>query len=395
MHALIAFTSPQKSRTTAFIKPFMFTFLLVSATFSNSSMADASSSLSLTIEQQNSMGLSTQMAVKVAQFPSASFPAEAMIPLKTIRTLSSPLSGRISALNVVHGAIKKGENLAEIESAELLGLQTELLTTLADLNVARIELRRAQQLNKSGATSSKSLQQAQALVNKLSAQSSQQQQELLMVGMQEASVKTLLSTQSLQPAIVQITSPIEGQLYDLQIRLGERVSQNQPLFSLGETHPIVLVVRVPMRVAEQLMEGQMAMVPALKQSGVIEHIEPQVDAMTQSVDVHVQMDNAQHKIRPGQLFELHFLMTANDQQQTQQLYQTSSSAITQFEGESAVFIEVDKRIQALPIKVENITQQSLYFTVPGPVVGPLPVFIKGSTAIKSAFEAVESNEDQG
>ena len=143
MHALIAFTSPKKSRTTAFIKPFMFTCLLASATFSSSSMADTSSSLSLTTEQQSSMGLSTQMAVKVAQFPSASFPAEAMIPLKTIRTLSSPLSGRISALNVVHGAIKKGENLAEIESAELLGLQTELLTTLADLNVARSELRRA------------------------------------------------------------------------------------------------------------------------------------------------------------------------------------------------------------------------------------------------------------
>ncbi len=373
----------------------MLTSLFVSCLLiSGPLMAESDSSLSLTAEQHSSLGLTTQEAVKVAQFPSASFPAEAMIPLKTIRTLSSPLSGMMTALNVVHGPIGKGQILAEIESAELLVLQAELLATVADFNVANSELKRAKQLGKSGVSSAKNLQQALAQVNKLNAVRAQQKQSLLMAGMAKTALNKLLSTQTLQSPTLQIISPINGQLYDLQVRLGERVNQNQSLFSLGETDPIVLVVRVPASFAEQLEEGQMAVIPSLNKKGVIEHIDPEVDKLTQSVDIHIKVENSAHKIRPGQLFELHFLMGSNGAPQ-QSIYQVPSNAISQFEGESVVFVELDNSIQALPVEVKNITNQTLYFTVQRPITGTPSVFIKGSTAIKSAFEAAESNADKG
>lgn len=372
------------------ITPLIVSSLLVSGPL----MAESERSLNLTAEQHSSLGLTTQMAQQVMQFPSANYPAEAMIPLKTIRTLSSPLSGMMTALNVVHGPIEKGQVLAEIESANLLSLQAELLATVADLNVANSELKRAKQLGKSGVSSTKNLQQVQAQVNKLSALRAQQKQALLMVGMTEAALNKLLSTQTIQSPMLQIISPIDGQLYDLQVRLGERVKQDQPLFSLGETDPIVLVVRVPVTVAEQLEEGQMAVIPSLDKKGVIEHIDPEVDRLTQSVDIHVKVENSAHKIRPGQLFELHFLMQTAGKEQPA-LYQAPSNAISQFEGETVVFVEIDKRIQALPIEVKNITNQTLYFTVQEPLASAPSVFITGSTAIKSAFEAAESNEDKG
>lgn len=376
------------------IPPLFSALLATCLLMSGPLMAAPERSLSLTAEQQSSMGLETQEALQVTQFPSANFPAEAMIPLKTIRTLSSPLSGMMTALNVVHGPIEKGQVLAEIESAELLGLQADLLATVADLNVANSELKRAKQLGKSGVSSAKNLQQVLAQVTKLSAVRAQQKQALLMAGMAEDAVNKLLSTQTLQSPTLQIISPIDGQLYDLQVRLGERVNQNQSLFSLGETDPIVLVVRVPVSFSEQLEEGQMAVIPSLNKKGVIEHVDAAVDSLTQSVDIHVKVENSAHKIRPGQLFELHFLMqTAGKDQQA--LYQVPSNAISQFEGESVVFVEIDKSIQALSVEVKNITNQTLYFTVQKPVAGSPSVFIKGSTAIKSAFEAAESNEDKG
>ncbi len=375
---------------TKLLIPLIVSCLFVSAPL----MAESDTGLSLTAEQYSSMGLTTQVALKVAQFPSANYPAEAMIPLKTIRTLSSPLSGMMTALNVVHGPIEKGQVLAEIESAELLGLQAELLATVADLSVANSELKRAKQLGKSGVSSAKNLQLSQAQVSKLRAVRTQQKQALLMTGMAESALNKLLSTQTLQSPTLQIISPIDGQLYDLQVRLGERVNQSQSLFSLGETDPIVLVVRVPVTVSEQLKEGQMAAIPALNKKGVIEHIDPEVDSLTQSVDIHVQVENSAHKIRPGQLFELHFLMQIQGKDQ-QALYQVPANAISQFDGEAVVFAEVDNTIQALPIEVKNITNQSLYFSVKSPIAGSPSVFIKGSTAIKSAFEAAESTEDEG
>ncbi|MDA3835591.1 MAG: efflux RND transporter periplasmic adaptor subunit, partial [Spirochaetales bacterium] len=249
-------------------------------------------------------------------------------------------------------------------------------------------------LGRSGVSSAKNLQQASAQVNKLSAVRAQQKRALLMAGMAEDSLNKLLSTQTLQSPTLQITSPIDGQLYDLQVRLGERVNQNQALFSLGETDPIVLVVRVPVSFSEQLKEGQTAMIPALNKQGIIEHIDPAVDSLTQSVDVHVKVENSAHTIRPGQLFELHFLMNANGKDQ-QALYQVPSNAISQFEGKTVVFIQVNNTIQPLEVTVKNITDQTLYFSVQQVPTEGLTLFVKGSTAIRSAFEAAASNKDKG
>ncbi len=369
------------------------TVLVTSALFTTSASAQEPV-LTLTAEQQTSMGMQVEVAEKVSRFPSATYPALAMIPLKTIRTLSSALSGTISQLNVVHGPITKGEILAEIESAELLGLQSELLGSLASLKVANSELKRARQLNQSGIGSAKALQQAQSEVNKLSALKTQQALSLRLAGMSSEDIQKLEASQRIQSAILKIISPIDGQLFDLQVRLGERVSVNQTLFSLGETDPMILVVRVPVDVANRLEEGQMAQVDSVPDMGVVEHIDPEVDAMTQSVDIHVKVSNADHKIKPGQLFQLHFLMkTAGVEQQA--LYQVPSNAISQFEGETVVFTQVNNAIHPLGIEVMNITNQKLYFTTKMPAAEALSVFVKGSTAIKSAFEAAGSDADAG
>ncbi len=372
----------------------LLTTSLLTSTLLSTNVSAQAPTLTLTAEQQTAMGLQRMLAEKTSSFPSATYPALAMSPLKTKRILSSPLSGLITTLNVAHGAIKKGQILAEIESVELLRLQSSLLGSLAGLKVAQSELTRAKQSRQSGVGSVKNLQQAQSEVNKLSALKMQQALSLRISGMSAEELQKLQDTQRIQSDVLKIISPIDGQLYDLKVSLGDRVSVNQALFSLGETDPMVLVVRVPVSFAEQLAEGQIAVVPSLNTQGVIEHIDPQVDSFTQSVDIHVKVENSAHKIRPGQFFELHFLMKTGGKGQ-QALYQVPSNAISQFEGKSVVFVEIDNNIQPLPVEVKNITNQTLYFTVQRPITGSPSVFIKGSTAIKSAFVAAESNADKG
>jgi hypothetical protein len=107
------------------------------------------------------------------------------------------------------------------------------------------------------------------------------------------------------------------------------------------------------------------------------------------VDVHVKVSNTEHKIKPGQLFQLHFLMNTMEVTGAVQpvLYKIPSNAISQFEGKTVVFTQVNNAIQPLGIEVMNITQQTLYFIAKQVPTEELSVFIKGSTAIKSAFEA--------
>ena len=348
--------------------------------------------LVLSKEQYKTLGLQVAEATKVAQYPTQMFPAQAMFHPNTIRTLSTPLSGKVSRLNVVHGAVSKGQVIVEIESAELLALQSQLLSVSSDLKVLKNELKRVKKLRQSGVASAKTLQQAQADVDKLQAEKAQQKKSLRLMGFSKESTQRLLSSQSIQSSVLSMVSPVDGQIFDLSIRLGERVTANQPLFSLGKTQPMLLRVKVPVELANRLKKGDRAEVVSLG-TAMIEHIDPDVDAMTQTVDVHVEVDNRDHEIRPGQRFQIRFLMSS-DTPTSQAIYRVPSNAISQFEGKTVVFIKADDVIEAKSIKVMNIQNKQLYFLLqqpPSNSMNTLNVFVKGSTAIKSAFEAQESD----
>ncbi|MCU7967539.1 MAG: efflux RND transporter periplasmic adaptor subunit, partial [gamma proteobacterium symbiont of Bathyaustriella thionipta] len=338
---------------------------LIITGFSQITLANESANgLILNSSQQSAMGMQTHLAKQIDLVPSAIYPAQATIPLQTIRSVSSPLSGQIIKLNYVHGPIQKGQVIAEIESPELLKVQELFLATVSDLTISQQNLNRARQLNKSGVSSTKQLQQALSEVKKLSLKKAQFKKNLLLIGMADSAIKNLETTRQLQPANLNITSPIDGQLFDLGVRLGERVAQNQSIISLGETNPIILVVRVPVETANDMDEGQKVEVLPHSRNGEVKHIDMMVDPMTQSVDIHIKVQNDDNKLRSGQLFKVRFLTETKDT-----TYQISANAISQYNGKTVVFIkqkvqqngQEKEAIQALPIQVVNITDKQLYF----------------------------------
>jgi len=356
--------------------------------------------LQLSLSQQRSMGLQTAAAKKVQWVPSNTYPAQANIPLKTIRRVSSPLAGEIITLNYVHGPIQVGQIIAEIESPELLKMQETFLATLSDLKIAQQNLKRARQLNKSGVSSTKNLQKSVSKVKKLKLSKTQFEKSLALTGMPVSSIQTLEKKGKLQAAIIQVKSPIDGQLFDLQVSLGQRIAQNQSIISLGETNPIILVVHVPVKMSNSIKEGQPVEISSVDKIGVVKHIDPMVDPMTQSIDIHISVENNDGSLRTGQLLNIRFLSA-----EKQAVYQIPSTAIAQYNGQTALFVE-DKSatgkesIQALPIKVFNISNQQLYFspsqTVPATTaaISPMNIYITGSSAIKAAFDAAKNSTEE-
>ena len=362
-------------------------------TLANEMANESINELTLNATQQSAMGMQTDLAKQIDLVPSAIYPAQATIPLQTMRSLSSPLSGQIIKLNYVHGPIQKDQVIAEIESPDLLKMQEDFLATLSDLNISKQNLNRARQLNKSGVSSTKQLQKAISEVKKLSLKKVQVENNLMLIGMAESAIQNLETTHTLQPANLDIKSPIDGQLFDLQVRLGERVNKNQILISLGETNPIILVVRVPVEMANDIEEMQKVEVIANGKTGVVKHIDLMVDPMTQSVDIHIKVENDDHSLRSGQLFKIRFLTETKAT-----TYQISANAISQYNGKTVVFIQKNAQqkesIKALPVKVVNITDKQLYFIPETKQSSPLNIYIKGSTAIKSAMDAANDSKSE-
>jgi multidrug efflux pump subunit AcrA (membrane-fusion protein) len=363
--------------------------------FANNVEEKLANVLKLTVEQQLAMGLQTAVAIKTDTVPSSIFPAQASIPLITRRSLSSPLSGQVIKLNYVHGPIKKGQIFTEIESPELLKIQESFLAVLSDLKIAKKSLNRENELNKGGISSTKKLQQAKLNVKKLSLTKDHIKKTLALVGMESSAIATLEQTGQLQAPILQIISPITGQLFDLKIRLGERVEKNSSLISLGKINPIILIVHVPVKLVNSLTEKQPVEIIGKQKKGIIEHIDPMVDPMTQSVDVHISVENNDMSLRTGQLFNIRFLSENLDQMLLEKeaaIYKISANANIEYQGKTVVFTQQGDRVKIVPIKVINISNQFMYFTPLNTSISPpLTIYTKGSTAIKSALDALDNS----
>lgn len=361
--------------------------VLTGCLLSVSPMVASAQALSLTSEQQTIMGLETISVQSVEHYPSANFTAKAITPLDKNHQLSSTVSGKIIALHHVHGEIKQGELIADIESAEFVAMQQQLIMALADLEVAKQNLKRAEALSKSGVSSVKNLNSIRAEVTKLESQKRQFSAALKMAGLPETALNDLLKTQRLQSSRLQVISPVDGQVYDLEVKLNQVVEKGQTLVSLGETNQMIFEANVPQALTRSLTEGQKVTIPALNKMAEIEHVHRDVDEMTQTVTVHIKVANADGQVLKGQLNQVQFLFEPS-QQQT--VFKVPASALSQMEGEKVVFAQTSKGIEAFPIEVLSMAQGQLFLHLKeGKDTALTQVYSQGSTAIKSAFAATE------
>jgi len=379
------------------IQALLFTGCFAGSIFFTPLMAQETA-LTLTTEQQTMMGLKTSALNPVSAYPSAHYSARAMIPLNKRHQISSTVSGKVVALHHSHGEIKQGELIAEIESPEFIQMQHQLIAAVADLEVAQQELKRTQALSKSGVSSVKNLNAIRAEVTKLQAEKQQARSQLTMAGMSEKQINALMKTQSVQAERLNVVSQVTGQVYDLDVMLNQYVEKNQTLITMGETETMVFEAFVAQPFSMQLHEGQAVSLPALNKQGVIGHIHSDVDQMTQTVDVHIKVANPNGDVFRGQLTPVQFLFEQSDKPSTDQainshVYQVSSAAISQEGADNMVFVETEKGIESRLIDVLNVNGSEMYFTFKEPVDNSVKsIFVQGSTALKSAFAAIESEE---
>jgi multidrug efflux pump subunit AcrA (membrane-fusion protein) len=202
-------------------------------------------------------------------------------------------------------------------------------------------------------------------------------------------IDALEKSHKLQPAVVQITAPVDGELFDLQIRVGQRLTTNQAIISIGQIEPIVVESRVPLQAANQLSLKQKAQLVSLDLVGEIEYIPNFSDPMTQTMNVHIEFTNENHQLRPGQLVTLSFLFEAEP---NTPLYVIPRGAISRYDGQDVVYLRQDTRIQVLPIEVKNITGNRLYFTTAAPLPAKAELLIESTAAVKGLLETAEGGE---
>ena len=382
-------TTLNSTKLSAFVKNVTVAIALTSSLLVNVSQASNTGLLEirLTPEQMKALAIETDIVKSVSSYPSSEYVAQSIVPLNQRYAVTMPVDGQVLELLHFHGSVKKGDVIATIYSAELLKLQSALIATLADFQAEMSALNRAKKLSQTGAVSSKQRQQLEANVKKLAETKSQQKLELISIGMDAKLVEQLESTQKLQSAELQIKAPVSGELFDVQVQLGQRLMMQDAVIFIATIDPIVIDVEVPIEQSKQIVDGQTVSLTNTNLTGLVYHMADFVDPRTQSVEVHTRFDNPDFSIKPGQTFKLQFNFE-------QDAFKTQLGALTLVDNQTIIFVKQADQIKAVAVKVLQTQNGLLYFTPlqSGTLNEQTLVVVHGASSLKNSLMAEEGEE---
>lgn len=202
--------------------------------------------------------------------------------------------------------VKEGDLLATLDDrairANLDQARAELGQSQAQIQVASVDLQRYRLLSSDNGVSKQTLDQQQALVNRLQA---------TVKGNQAA-----IANAEVQLSYTQIRSPVTGRVGIRNVDPGNlvRISDTRSLFSVTQIDPIAVEFALPQQMLPTLQSLLKAPTPALVQAymdadgersllgeGHLALIDNQISATTGTVRVKAEFDNKDGRLWPGQL----------------------------------------------------------------------------------------------
>ena len=114
-----------------------------------------------------------------------------------------------------------------------------------------------------------------------------------------------------------VRSPGDGVVAERSVKLGDRISPSNKLFSLVDLDNLIAKVHVPGRDMRYISKGQIAEVttdflPGETFRGHVERISPVVDPGSGTFKVTLELDDTSHRLRPGMFITAHIVTATHE-----------------------------------------------------------------------------------
>lgn len=216
-------------------------------------------------------------------------------------TISALVAGRVDAVTVAAGdSVRQGQVVARIDTRTVLDQQRQAQAAkaqaLSQLENARLNLARNEQLFARGIAAGKELEDARTARAQAQAAVEQTEAALNTVGLQ------------LERAVVR--SPIAGQVVKRMVSVGEQVdgTAGQPIVQVANLDVVELAAAVPATQLSHVAVGQPVRVTSEAYAGRtldgrVVAIAPAVDPETNTALVRIRLENADHQLKAGMFAE--------------------------------------------------------------------------------------------
>ncbi len=257
-----------------------------------------------------------------------------------VALVTSRVAGRAAGIHVnVGDRVKKGEDLADVQSAELEKVELDLIQAENRLALAQADLERIRALVEKGITAQKDLLASQNHHQAVRNEIESLTRQLVLLGTPEAEIRKVRRDKTV--STLHIHAPIAGTIVERHVVLGQNIEPEKPLFKIlddsvmivegdafEDTLPILKLgqpvrVRVP-AYPEQVFEGR------------ITFIGPTVDPQKRTVPVWILLRNHDGMLKQNLFADLSVVVGENGGRLAIPL-----DALISAEGEDFVFVEQD------------------------------------------------------
>lgn len=171
---------------------------------------------------------------------------------QNLATVCMPMGGYVKSTTLIPGqAVRKGQQLAVLESQDFVDLQQNYLEAKNKLEYAEAEYKRHSELFKDDVYSQKNLQQVTTEYKNLKAQVKAYEQKLFLIGIDPSQLHEDDITSS-----VSLASPIDGYIKTVNINLGKFASPSDVLFEIVNSNDLFLELTLFEKDADKVSIGQ-------------------------------------------------------------------------------------------------------------------------------------------
>ena len=340
--------------------------------------------IQLTSQQMVEQGLKVAVASTGLVEKLTTLPGKLVVNTDQQAQISPNFSGYVEQVNVALGqSVQKGQTLAVLILPDLIDQQANLRMAQANLDLARKDYQREQQLWSQGISAKQDYQRAENAYR----------QAQITVQSSQARLNALGASGNNNGRFL-IKAPISGVISKKDIVVGENVQLADQLFVIENLKDLWLEFNLPNTSNIQLQVGQIL---NFKTNGSdqnyqakVQTLNPQADLQTGRLQVRAKVTTQADVLRPNVLVNV-FVTDA----QAKTALRVQKKALQQVEGKPVVFvIESEEKglvhLKAQPIEVGVSSQDGQWLEVISGLTEGQKYIADGSFLLKSELEKDEA-----
>lgn len=340
--------------------------------------------IQLTSQQMVEQGLKVAVASTGLVEKLTTLPGKLVVNTDQQAHISPNFSGHVEQVNVALGqSVQKGQTLAVLIVPELIDQQANLRMAQVNLDLARKDYQREQQLWSQGISAKQDYQRAENAYR----------QAQITVQSSQARLNALGASGNNNGRFL-IKAPISGVISQKDIVVGENVQLANQLFVIEQLKDLWLEFNLPNQFSGQLQAGQKIDFKVNDSDQIykatVQSLTSQADLQTGRLQVRAKVTTQADVLRPNVLVNV-FVTDA----QAKTALRVQKKALQQVEGKPVVFvIESEEKglvhLKAQPIEVGVSSQDGQWLEVISGLTEGQKYIADGSFLLKSELEKDEA-----